>query len=546
MKVQFRVILLCFLFVCQSFSALTKEECDQKIALAIDAMNRKEHVKSLEILNEIQKVAKQNLWYQQEFLAVNNIGANYYLMLDYGEALNHYLEAYKIALAHLDKSSEVVVLNNIAILYSKENKFDKAEDYFTKAYEIAKTNKDSAKVSIYAINIAMMDNERKNPEKANRFIKIASDYDSQKRMNSTIKNTFVDYLMLMKKYDEAEKEALQLLPKFDNKEDEDNKIGLLLNLSKIYQQKNNLEKALDYLNLANKINKNIEIKEDVYQQYFDLFKDNQPQIAFLYKDSILQVHDSLNQIKNGMLFENSRIKFELENSQKQLSESQASFRKERIIFYTFIGLSVFIIIIFIWAFRNSKIRQKQQLILEEKAHEINLLELEKEKHEKLLLEQELKEKETRQLFEEEKLKNEIESKNRKLATKALYLSTRNSLIEELVEALSKQIDNPNEQNLRSYIQQLQQHLRQENEYETFFSHFEEVNEKFLNNLKNKHPELTSNDIRFLSYVYMNLSSKEISSLLNITLDACRKRKERISKKMNLPENVDLYTYITSS
>lgn len=547
MRKYFYVLFISFLCLSQSLNAMTIEDCDKKIAIAVLALNKKEHAKSLEILNEIQKIAHDNKWYKQEFLAVNNIGANYYMMLDYGEALDHYLEAYKIALANLDDSSEMIVLNNIAILYSKEKKYNKAEEYFNKAFDIAKTRNDSAKIAIYALNLAVANNEKKNPEQSFRFLKIASKYNTQKKITSIIKHSYVDYLLLKNNYDEAEKESLQLLPLLTEKESEDNRISLLLKLSKIYENKNNINKALDYINLANRQNKNLELKEDLYNQYVDLYKkSNQMDKAMLYKDSILTTRDSLNQIKNGKLFENSRIKFELENSQKQLSDSQSSLKKERIIFLIFLCLAVFLIVIFIWALRSSRLRHQQQKILEERNKEITNLELDKEKSEKLLLEKELKEKETRRLLEEEKLKNEIESKNRKLATKALYLSTRNTLIEELVAALSKQVNNPTDRDLKTYIHQLQQHLRQENEYDSFFSHFEEINQHFLINLKNKHPELNANDIRFLSYVYMNLSNKEISSLLNITLEACRKRKERIAKKMNLTESSDLYSYITSS
>lgn len=547
MRKYWTVFFVSFLFLGQTFNAMTIEDCNKKIAVAVEALNKKEHVKSLEILNLIQKVAHDNQWHKQEFLAINNIGANYYMMLDYGEALDRYLEAYKIALTHLDNSSEMIVLNNIAILYSKEKKYNKAEEYFNKAFDIAKTNNDSTKIAIYAINLAVANNERKAPEQSIKFLKIALRYNKQKKLAPVIKHSYIDYLVLKQNYNEAERESLQLLPQLNNKESEDNKISLLLKLSRIYDHKNNFDKAINYLNLASKENKNLEIKEDLYNQYVDLYqKNHQPEQALLYKDSIILTHDALNQIKNGKLFENSRIKFELENSQKQLSDSQSSLKKERLIFITFLCLAIFLIIIFIWALRNSKLRHQQQKDLEERSKEINLLELEKEKNEILLLEKELEEKETRRLFEEEKLKNEIESKNRKLATKALYLSTRNGLIEELVAALSKQVNNPSDLDLKSYIQQLQQHLRQENEYDSFFSHFEEINQHFLINLKNKHPELNANDIRFLSYVYMNLSNKEISSLLNITLEACRKRKERISKKMNLTESSDLYNYITMS
>jgi DNA-binding CsgD family transcriptional regulator len=44
---------------------------------------------------------------------------------------------------------------------------------------------------------------------------------------------------------------------------------------------------------------------------------------------------------------------------------------------------------------------------------------------------------------------------------------------------------------------------------------------------------------------MNLSSKEIASILNITPVASKKRKERIAAKMEIPKNTDLFDYISA-
>src|SRR5690606_16078598 len=106
-------------------SAQTIEECDRLIESGIKEMNEKNHEKSLEILSRAKSLSEKNDWHKQLFLSLNNIGANYYLMLDYGEALDNYLEAYKIAVKELDQNFEMIVLNNIAILYSKEKKFEK-------------------------------------------------------------------------------------------------------------------------------------------------------------------------------------------------------------------------------------------------------------------------------------------------------------------------------------------------------------------------------------------------------------------------------------
>jgi len=203
-----------------------------------------------------------------------------------------------------------------------------------------------------------------------------------------------------------------------------------------------------------------------------------------------------------------------------------------------------VIVLFAWALRNSYIRNKQRRIIHDRSEKILALELEKKKTDNLLLEKHLLEGETLAKLEQERLKNEIENRNRKLAAKALHLSNRNELVEEIIVSFSNQPEFSNNQKLKTYVEQLKSHLKNDSEWESFLTHFEEVNHGFLKALKQKHPDLSSNDIRFLSYEYINLSTKEISLLLNITPEACRKRKERIADKMGLPDNSDLYNYIS--
>jgi hypothetical protein len=44
---------------------------------------------------------------------------------------------------------------------------------------------------------------------------------------------------------------------------------------------------------------------------------------------------------------------------------------------------------------------------------------------------------------------------------------------------------------------------------------------------------------------MNLSTKEIAAMLNITDDACRKRYERLKLKMDVSKNITLYSYLST-
>ncbi len=535
------------LFFSGIISAQTLEQCDELIVSGVKEMNKKNHAKSLEFLTEAKAISEENNWHKQRFLAINNIGANYYLMLDYGEALDNYLEAYKIALKELDAKYEMIVLNNIAILYSKENQFEKSEEYFLKAYEIAKENNDSLKIGLYAVNLATVANEKREAEKAEKYIKIATPLlKNAPSILAQAKITNAQNLVLKKDFSAAKKIALQLLPALNTPELSEHRISVFMILSSIYENEKNIQAAIDYANrAANDINSSIENKIDVFNRLTELYKIlNDNFTAFAYKDSVILAKDSLNQVKNGKLFENSRIKFELQNYQKELSDSQKKLSAERKIFYSIIAAGVIFILIILWSLRNYSVKLKQRKIIAERTQKITELELEKEKSDKLILEQQLNEREALALLEQERFKNEIESKNRQLASKALSISTRNELIEDIIDSLTKESEISQNENLRKRILELRNHLKKDSEWDDFFTHFEETNYGFLSSLKEKHAELTSNDIRFLSYVYMNLSTKEISSLLNITVEACRKRKERIIKKMNLEEDINLYDYLS--
>ena len=147
--------------------------------------------------------------------------------------------------------------------------------------------------------------------------------------------------------------------------------------------------------------------------------------------------------------------------------------------------------------------------------------------------------------EQEKLEHEIELKNKELVLKALFLANRNELIANLVNTLSESQDLSANPKLKDNIRQLKNQLRENGEWDSFMTHFEQTNQRFIVALREKHPSLTANEVRFLSFIYINLNTKEISSLLNITPEYCKKKKQQISQKMGLTSTSLLYSYLFS-
>jgi len=255
------------------------------------------------------------------------------------------------------------------------------------------------------------------------------------------------------------------------------------------------------------------------------------------------VKDSLHVKKDGKLFENSKIKFELLNHKHELALKQSQLKNERNIFLELIFIFILFIILLVVYFRNRNIKLKQKNELDLQNKKIIELELEKEKNEKLLLEKQIREKEMYVELENERLKSEIELRNRQLSSKALYLSSRDQMVNSFIENVAKNPDLTRDKLLQQHISTLKNNLNTKEEWDSFFDHFEEINPGLLSSLKAEFPDLNSNDLRFISYVYMKLSSKEIATILSITTEAFRKRKERISAKIGLDKDQNLFDFL---
>jgi len=534
------LVFILMLFLINCFAQVeTSTQADDRIEEGIELMFKKEHTKSLALLVETEAITRKNKWYEQNFRATLNIGSNYYLLSDYGEALQYYLQAYEIALEHLDSRQEMTVLNNIGILYFQEEERVQAKKYFYKAYQKAKQVEDEVKVGYYAVNLALVSNKMKEVDSAQFYIQEALPLlNDTPKVLLQAKMAQAEMFLLKKQYNRSEKIALNLLPELEGVSQIENKVFILLVLARINEAGNKVNKALSYTIQARNAQKGFENRTEVYNYLSELYgKTGDFEKAIAYKDSVIIAADSLNTIRNRKLFENEKVKFQLQNYQRELSESKEVLKQERRFFYSIIGIAVLCMGFIIWVYRSNSVKHKQRKKIVE-------LELAKEKSDHLLIEKHLREKEVLASLEQERLKNELEIKNRKLTAKALYLSSKNDIIEEVVQSLSLHSEIAENPQLKNQIKELKKHLKKDTQWDSFFTHFEEINQGFLDRLRSKYPKLTPSDIRFITYLYMNLSNKEIASLLNITPQSCRKRKERISKKMNISKETTLHAYLS--
>ncbi|WP_179018486.1 tetratricopeptide repeat protein [Winogradskyella forsetii] len=146
----------------------------------------------------------------------------------------------------------------------------------------------------------------------------------------------------------------------------------------------------------------------------------------------------------------------------------------------------------------------------------------------------LRQKMKRNKIEREKLDNDLEFKEKELTTHALHLAHKNEVLLDLKSQLKElKASNPNSRSYQKVINTINLDINNDNNWEQFRTYFEDVHKDFNSKVMRNYPEVSNNDLRLMSLLKMNLSSKEIANILNISVEGVKKARYRLRKKLNL-------------
>lgn len=147
----------------------------------------------------------------------------------------------------------------------------------------------------------------------------------------------------------------------------------------------------------------------------------------------------------------------------------------------------------------------------------------------------------------EKLEAEINYKNSELASSAMHLVKKGELLTKVKAELTqvmKGMDNAHAvAELKKMIRTLSDDDNMDKEWENFTKHFDKVHSDFVVGLKEKHPTITGNEVKLCAYLRMNLSTKEIAQLMNISVRGVEISRYRLRKKLQLPSDINLFDYL---
>ena len=503
----FLFLLIAQLLMCYSNDRSYYENLLQLAQKELDDMN---YTKAMRDLMQVKMYAKDNKLYSMEANALNSMGIIYKNMLSFDKAIECYLEAYQIALKTDSNTHEITILNNIGGVYSFSNDMDKAEEYFERAYKLATKGDNTERIIILLYNLVVVSNKKEDLGKAEKYLNLAMErikHIPEDQTTTYIKSVKAEYLYLKKEYDSAEQLALEVL----NLNMGLPPIGMsdcFFLLSKVYYQKKDYSKAVVYSKNALQDNFNLQMIIEIYEHLSTIHREtNSNSLAWQYQDSVKILKDSLLQLNSMNQILRGQVQFDLNNLEKEMIKNKA---KQRRLQFTVISIVVlFLLLLYIRHIKSKQVK--------------TLAEMQRKIHE-----------------------NEMEQKNKEIVSKTLLQLSKNNQIEEIITMLSNAPNQGENMELQSIIQKLRSQLKNpvDENWNSFLTYFEQTHSAFLSSLKAKHPDLTADDIRLSSYIYLHLNTKEIANLLNITPEYCKKKKRHLAQKMKLPP-ATIHNYLSN-
>jgi len=201
-------------------------------------------------------------------------------------------------------------------------------------------------------------------------------------------------------------------------------------------------------------------------------------------------------------------------------------------------LLLLILILVLWRIHQHRLKlQRQTMTLKMR----EALQLQREKNANQLL-----------VLEQQKLKGEVLHKSEDLAKLAMELIKKKKALKRFKEELDQMKTQHNSVSdtlpIDSRLQKLSKSLNkyiqdEESDWQLFDNGFSKVHEAFFEKLVQSYPDLTSQDLRLAAYLKMNLSTKEIAPLLNISVRGVEIKRYRLRKKLRLGPHDNLSDFM---
>ena len=201
-------------------------------------------------------------------------------------------------------------------------------------------------------------------------------------------------------------------------------------------------------------------------------------------------------------------------------------------------LSITLVVIFFQ--RNKRILEADHLIQKQKDHDKRI---EIETAMKASME------ETEMALQAQKARakeQQLAAKNKELASATMHLVQKSQLIQTIdsnLQSLKSQIPGENKAEFDELLNIIKDGGKLDDAWDTFTKQFDQVHVEFHKRITEQFPQLTKTDLKLCTYLRMNLSSKEIASLMFVSLRAVEVSRSRLRKRLGLEKEQNLIAFI---
>jgi tetratricopeptide (TPR) repeat protein len=154
----------------------------------------------------------------------------------------------------------------------------------------------------------------------------------------------------------------------------------------------------------------------------------------------------------------------------------------------------------------------------------------------------------RELFraKAEQLQQENDARGRELSALALHLAQKNEMLAELRKR-ARDISRNYSENARklaeAMVREIDAAINDDNAWETFNERFQELHQDFLKTLSGRFPSLTPGELRICALLKISLSTKEIASILRVSVRTVEDHRNNIRKKLGLSAKDNFATFL---
>jgi len=462
---------------------------------------------------------------------LETIGILYSFINDYKQSLKYFLEALKI-LDNLNKKDEhyFSLIQNIGITYveAEENskgipylinslKFFEQDTVADKAYLVV----DYLDLGVAYKNLNLVDSAFYYYHKA---LATAKKFKINKHTAGILVN-LGDLYQNLKVYDKAKTYYLEAAAEFSLANDDRGYWHTVYGLAVVEKELKNTTAAMDSLNKATDYflkNNDFTYLRDSYKVLSEIYEEkNDIPNAFKYFKLCSAIKDSIVLSDQKSRMTELQMQYELQKTEIENTNELALLQKENQLRYykVYIIIGILIIGILFISFYVFRLRSKKKL-MESKFDNSQM--------------------------EQKHLMNEIEYKNKELESFALHIVHKNDFLDTIKSGLTElkdSADQDNRQKIKSLSLQITQSLRRNKDLEKFQEKIDQVHGSFIKQLSEKFPELTEKEKRLCVLLKLNLSSKEIATLNNISENAVVMARYRMRKKMGLNSEENLTEFI---